>query len=62
MMESNLVAGAQKPVAGKPLTYGQSITDGCIAWPETLELLEELADAVRSAGSKAALDGRKDTD
>ena len=49
MIESNLVAGAQKLVAGGPLTYGQSITDACIAWDETLELLEELAQAVRSA-------------
>ncbi len=47
MIESNLVAGAQKLVAGKPLTYGQSITDACIDWPETLTLLEELADSVR---------------
>jgi 3-deoxy-7-phosphoheptulonate synthase len=47
MMESNLVAGAQKLEAGKPLTYGQSITDACIDWPETHELLKELAQAVR---------------
>jgi|SRR5271167_720488 len=49
MLESNLVGGAQTLVAGQPLTYGQSITDGCIAWDETLELLEELAESVRSA-------------
>jgi len=49
MIESNLVGGAQMLVAGQPLTYGQSITDGCIAWKETLELLEELAESVRSA-------------
>ncbi len=50
MMESNLVAGAQKLEAGKPLSdlvYGQSITDGCIDWKETHALLEELASAVR---------------
>jgi len=48
MMESNLVAGAQKLVAGKPLVYGQSITDACMGWDETLELLAGLAQAVRS--------------
>ncbi|GAA0031111.1 hypothetical protein BROWWM01_52430 [Bradyrhizobium ottawaense] len=31
---------------GKPLTYGQSITDGCIDWPTTATALEQLADAV----------------
>ncbi len=49
MIESNLVAGAQGLVGGQPLTYGQSITDGCIAWEETRGLLEELAEKVRSA-------------
>jgi len=48
MIESNLVAGAQKLVKGKPLVYGQSITDGCIAWDETRELLGELAAAVKA--------------
>jgi 3-deoxy-7-phosphoheptulonate synthase len=47
MLESNLIAGAQKLVAGKPLVYGQSITDACIGWEETLPLLQELASAVR---------------
>jgi 3-deoxy-7-phosphoheptulonate synthase len=49
MLESNLVAGAQKPAAPKSLVYGQSITDACIGWDETLVLLKELAAAVRSA-------------
>jgi len=48
MLESNLVAGAQKLVPGTPLTHGQSITDGCMGWDETARLLGELADAVRS--------------
>jgi 3-deoxy-7-phosphoheptulonate synthase len=48
MIESNLVAGAQKPVPGQPLQYGQSITDACIDWPETHKLLTELAAAVRA--------------
>jgi 3-deoxy-7-phosphoheptulonate synthase len=50
MIESNLVAGAQSLVAGKPLQYGQSITDGCIDWAETRELFQELAAAVRARG------------
>jgi 3-deoxy-7-phosphoheptulonate synthase len=46
MMESNLVAGRQDVVAGKPLVYGQSITDGCIDWETTAQALNLLADAV----------------
>lgn len=46
MLESNLVAGTQKLVPGKPLTYGQSVTDACMSWEVTEELLQELADAV----------------
>ena len=46
MIESNLVAGAQRLVPGKPLVYGQSITDGCIDWAETYSMLKELAAAV----------------
>jgi 3-deoxy-7-phosphoheptulonate synthase len=48
MIESNLVAGAQKLVPGQPLVYGQSVTDGCIDWAETHSLLAELAAAVRA--------------
>ncbi|HLH07018.1 MAG TPA: 3-deoxy-7-phosphoheptulonate synthase [Terriglobales bacterium] len=47
MIESNLMGGAQKLQKGKPLTYGQSITDACIGWDDTLPLLRELAAAVR---------------
>ena len=46
MIESNLVAGRQDVVPGKPLTYGQSITDGCIDWDTTVAALNVLADAV----------------
>jgi 3-deoxy-7-phosphoheptulonate synthase len=53
MLESNLVAGAQKLVNGKPLIYGQSITDACIGWDETLQLLRELAAAVQSARTES---------
>ena len=47
MIESNLVAGRQDLIPGKPLVYGQSITDGCIDWPTSITTLETLADAVR---------------
>jgi 3-deoxy-7-phosphoheptulonate synthase len=46
MLESNLVGGAQKHEPGKPLTYGQSITDACLSFDETVPVLENLAAAV----------------
>ncbi len=48
MIESNLVAGAQKFLPGQPLVYGQSITDSCIDWAETKTLLAELAESVKA--------------
>src|SRR4029079_16967021 len=45
MSESNLVAGRQDVVPGNPLTYGQSITDGCIGWDTTVSALSVLAGA-----------------
>lgn len=47
MLESNLVAGRQNTEEGKELVYGQSITDACMAWDISAELLHELAAAVR---------------
>ena len=47
MVESHLVAGRQDLIAGKPLQYGQSITDGCIGWDDSLTVLESLAQGVR---------------
>ncbi len=50
MVESHLRAGAQKFSAGKDdpatLQYGQSITDACIGWDQSLEVLEVLSEAV----------------
>lgn len=48
MAESFLMEGTQKIVAGQPLTYGQSITDPCLNWADTEQLLSLLADAVSS--------------
>lgn len=47
MLESHLVEGRQDLEPGKPLLYGQSITDGCISTSTTREILLNLADAVR---------------
>ena len=46
MVESNLVAGRQDLIPAQPLTYGQSITDGCIDWDTSVAVLERLATAV----------------
>ena len=54
MAESHLVAGRQDLVQGKPLVYGQSITDACIGWDDTRRLLEALADAVKARRLKKA--------
>lgn len=54
MIESHLVAGNQKVEAGKELTYGQSITDGCIGWSETEVICKQLAQAVQSRRNRKA--------
>ena len=52
MIESNLVAGRQDLIPGRPLVYGQSITDGCIDWETSVAVLERLANA--AAGRRSA--------
>src|SRR5215831_12397200 len=47
MVESNLKAGRQDLAPGKALVYGQSITDGCIGWEDSVPVLRNLAEAVR---------------
>ncbi|MBK1881052.1 3-deoxy-7-phosphoheptulonate synthase [Luteolibacter pohnpeiensis] len=48
MIESNLVEGNQKiPNDLTKLTRGQSVTDGCINWDDTVKVLDSLATAVR---------------
>lgn len=47
MLESNLVAGRQDYDANGNNTYGQSITDGCIDFEETEQLLKQLAESVQ---------------
>ena len=48
MLESFLVPGRQDLDPTRELTYGQSITDACIGWDTTDEVLTELASAVRA--------------
>jgi 3-deoxy-7-phosphoheptulonate synthase len=61
MVESHLQAGAQKFAAGKDdparLAYGQSITDACLGWDDSVRTLETLSAAVaaRRATHGAAL-------
>jgi 3-deoxy-7-phosphoheptulonate synthase len=63
MIESHLQDGRQDIVAGKPLAYGQSVTDACIGWDSSVALLETLASAVRrrrEIGRRAAPSARPD--
>jgi 3-deoxy-7-phosphoheptulonate synthase len=50
MVESHLEPGAQKFSAGKDdptkLAYGQSITDACLGWDDSLTVLQTLSEAV----------------
>jgi 3-deoxy-7-phosphoheptulonate synthase len=56
MIESHLKAGAQKFTPGKDkveaLTYGQSITDACLAWDDSLQALEALSKGVKARRGK----------
>jgi 3-deoxy-7-phosphoheptulonate synthase len=52
MLESHLVAGRQDLKPGCALTYGQSITDGCIDFATTERVLDGLADAARARMSE----------
>jgi len=47
MVESNLVEGRQELVPGKPLKFGQSVTDACLGWDDSIKVLEALAEGVR---------------
>lgn len=51
MIESFLTAGRQDARTETALRYGQSITDGCLAWDDTQRLLEGLAADVRARGT-----------
>jgi len=57
LLESNVRAGKQTWKEGVALEYGVSITDACIGWPETEELLYEAAAAVRARGGPSHCGG-----
>jgi 3-deoxy-7-phosphoheptulonate synthase len=47
LLESHLFEGRQEITGGREdLTYGQSVTDGCIGWDQTVGVLDALAAAV----------------
>lgn len=48
MAESFLIEGTQKVIADQALVYGQSITDPCLGWEDTEQLIEILSQAVDS--------------
>lgn len=51
MLESNIAEGRQDWQPNSPLRYGVSITDACVGWEETVEILSTCAEAVRSRQS-----------
>jgi 3-deoxy-7-phosphoheptulonate synthase len=53
MLESHLVAGRQDLVAGRPLVYGQSITDACIDFATTEHVLAGLAQASQTRATRS---------
>ena len=48
MLESNIAEGSQRFQAGNKHTYGQSITDSCIGWNETENLIHKIARKLKS--------------
>jgi 3-deoxy-7-phosphoheptulonate synthase len=46
MIESHLVGGRQDLSASDGLVFGQSVTDACVGWDDTVPMLHELAEAV----------------
>ncbi|MDA0275067.1 MAG: 3-deoxy-7-phosphoheptulonate synthase [Proteobacteria bacterium] len=62
MAESHLVEGRQDLVSGKPLsglTFGQSITDPCLGWDDSVETLAILAEAVKARRRAPSAEGRR---
>src|SRR5438105_6193873 len=47
MIESHLVEGRQELEPGKPLRFGQSITDACLGWDDSVRVLDTLAQGVK---------------
>ena len=48
MIESHLIEGRQNLTPNAPLEYGQSVTDACLGWDDSVAVLEILAQGVRA--------------
>ncbi|MBX3678690.1 3-deoxy-7-phosphoheptulonate synthase AroG [Cognatazoarcus halotolerans] len=57
MVESHLKEGRQDLKPGVELEYGKSITDACIGWEDSVQVLDILAEAVRARRVKRAAQG-----
>jgi 3-deoxy-7-phosphoheptulonate synthase len=57
MVESHLKEGRQDHLPGQELVYGMSITDACLGWEDTSNVLDVLAKAVTQRRLKAAEHG-----
>jgi len=58
MIESHLTAGRQDLVPGRPLVYGQSITDACLGWDDSVAVLDILAEGVRQRRLVSSTSGK----
>jgi len=61
MIESNLEPGRQDVKPGQELVYGQSITDACLGWDQTIPLIDLLANASHQRRSGAGAEAVKET-
>lgn len=52
MIESNLIEGKQHLIHPKQLIYGQSITDACIGWDNTVKILNQFSKAIKQRREK----------
>ena len=52
MIESHLIAGRQDVIPGQDLVYGLSITDACLGWDNTVDLIKALANASKARRNK----------
>ena len=52
MIESHLIEGRQDAKPGQELVYGQSITDACLGWGSSVELIKTLANATKARRKK----------
>jgi 3-deoxy-7-phosphoheptulonate synthase len=52
MLESNLETGRQDLIPGQPLKPGLSITDACLGWAETEDLVLQSAEQLRAQAKR----------